>query len=111
MNKNLRRAVIKRSTIKRIANKTKREDDIRKYKDQQNLVVKLNIKSKRHHFRMMQSKRMDNEKEFWTTVKPLFSKKNPMSEKIILIEDGKVLSNDPEAAECFNEYFCNITGA
>ena len=30
-----------------------------------------------------------------------------MSEKIILIEDGKILSYDAEVAECFNEYFCN----
>ena len=56
MNRNLRRAIMKRSTLKRIANKTKREDDIRKYKDQRNFVVKLNIQSKRNHFRMMQSK-------------------------------------------------------
>ena len=38
---------------------------------------------------MMKSIRIDNDKEFWETVKPLFSKKNPVSEKIILIEDGK----------------------
>ena len=42
-------------------------------------------------------------------MKPLFGTKNPMSEKITLIEDGKILSNDMEVAECFNEYFCNIT--
>ena len=58
---------------------------------------------------MMQAKKIDNDKEFWKTVKPLFSNKNPMSEKIILIEDSKILSNDAEVAECFNEYFCNIT--
>ena len=58
---------------------------------------------------MMQSKRIGNDKEFWKTVKPLFSKKNPMSEKTILIEDGKILSNDAQVAECFDEYFCNIT--
>ena len=58
---------------------------------------------------MMQSKRIDNDKEFWKTVKPLFSNKNPMSEKIIVIEDGNILSNDAEVAEYLNEYFCNIT--
>ena len=109
MSRTLRRAIMKRSNLKTIANKTKREDDIRKYKDQRNLVVKLNIQSKRNHFRMMQAKKIDNDKEFWKTVKPLFSNKNPMSEKIILIEDSKILSDDAEVAECFNEYFCNIT--
>ena len=98
MNRTLCRAIMKRSTLKRIANKTMQEDDIRKYKDQQNLVVKLNIQSKRHHFRMIQSKTIENDKEFWKTAKPLFSNKNPMSEKIVLIEDGKILSNDAEVA-------------
>ena len=32
-----------------------------------------------------------------------------MSKKITLIENAKVLSNDEEVAECFNEYFINIT--
>ena len=31
-----------------------------------------------------------------------------MSEKIILIEDIKILSNNAEVAECFNKYFYNI---
>ena len=29
-------------------------------------------------------------------MKPLFANKNPMSEKITLIEDGRILSNDME---------------
>ena len=32
-----------------------------------------------------------------------------MSEKITLIEDDRILSNNVEVAECFNEYSCNIT--
>ena len=57
----------------------------------------------------IQSKTIENDKKFWKTVKPLFSNKNPMSEKIRLIEDGRILSNDVEVAEYFNEYVCNIT--
>ena len=108
MNRTFCRAIMKRSTLKRIANKIKR-DNVRKYKDQRNLVVKLNIQSKRHHFRMMQAKRNDNDKEIWKTAKPPFSNRNPTSEKIVLIEDGKILLNDAEVAKCLNEYFCNIT--
>ena len=109
MNRTLRRALLKRSTLKRIAGKAELEDDIRKYKDQRSLVVKFNIQSKKYHFTIVQSERIDNDKEFWKTVIPLFSNKNPMSEKIILIEDGKILLKDEEVAECFNEYFCNNT--
>ena len=109
MNKDLRKAMRKRATLKKVANNSKREEDVRKYKDQRNLVVKLNIQAKRQHFMSLQSKTIDNDKKFWKTVKPLFTNKNPMSEKITLIEDGRILSNDVEVAECFNEYFCNIT--
>ena len=34
-----------------------------------------------------------------------------MSEKITLIEDGKILWNNAEVAQCVNEYFCNITNS
>ena len=78
---------------------------LRKYKEQRNLVVKLNIQAKRQYFMSIQSKTIDNDKKFWKTVKPLISNKNPMSEKITLVEDGRILSNDVEVAECFNEVF------
>ena len=92
--------------LKRIAYNTKREDDIRIYKSQPNLVVKLNNQSKRHNARLMQSKRIDND-EFWKTVEPLFCNKNPKSEKIILFEHSKILSNYAEVTECLNEYLYN----
>ena len=41
VDKNLRKAIMKRSKLKNKANRTKLQDDIAKYKKQQNLVVKL----------------------------------------------------------------------
>ena len=101
MNKDVRKAMRKRSTLKKVANNNKREEDVRKYKDQRNLVVKLNIPAKRQHLMSLQSKAIDNNKMFWKTVKLVFANKNPMSGKITLIEDGRILSNDLEVAECF----------
>ena len=57
----------------------------------------------------IQSKTIGNEKKFWKTVIALFSNRNPMCEKIALIENGKSLSNDEDIAECFNDYFTNMT--
>ena len=34
-----------------------------------------------------------------------------MSEKIILINEDKIISNDMEVSECFNTYFTNITNS
>ena len=111
MNKTLRKAIMLRTNLKNIANKTKRQQDMRKFKDQRNLVVKLNVKAKRDYFKSIQSKSIENDKHFWKTVKPLFTNKNPMSEKITLIDDGKIISNDVEIAKCFNTYFTNITNS
>ena len=46
----------------KIAKRSKREEDVRKYKDQRNLVVKLNVQAKKQHFLWIQSKTIDNEK-------------------------------------------------
>ena len=42
---------------------------------------------------------------------PLFTNKNPTSEIITLIDDGKIVSDDIEIAEWFNTYFTNITNS
>ena len=67
MNKTLRKAIILRTNFKNIANKTKREQEIRKFKDQRNLVVKLNVKAKKDYFKSIQSKSIENDKQFWKT--------------------------------------------
>ena len=71
--------------------------------------IRNGTNAKRAYYKSIQAKSIENDKQFWKTVKPLFSNTNPTSEKITLIENGKILSNDEEVAECFNEYFINIT--
>ena len=48
--KELRKAIMVRTNLKKIANKSGSTQDMRKYKDQRNLVVKLNIRKKREYF-------------------------------------------------------------
>ena len=44
------------------------------------------------------------------TFQPFFSTKDTeKSEKMILVENGEVLSDDIDIAECMNDYFINIT--
>ena len=62
-----------RNDLKMTANKSGSTEDLRKYKDQRNLVVKLNVRKKRENFVSIQSKTMENDKQFWKSVKPLFS--------------------------------------
>ena len=49
-------------------------------------------------------------KSFWDICKPLFSNKvNVMGEKIILVENEHIISNDRDIATIFNTYFNKIT--
>ncbi len=47
-------------------------------------------------------------KEFWSTIKPYFSKKGKQNETIQLDVDGQILSDPLEVAEAFNTYFTNV---
>ena len=85
VDKNLRKAIMKRSKLKNKANRTKLQDDIAKYKKQRNLVVKLNRDSKLRYFDNIEISQ--NSKPFWNERKPYFSNKYAHGDsKIILIE-------------------------
>ena len=54
-------------------------------------------------------KKIVNNKHFWQTVKPFFSDKNRVKNKIALIEDKtKTASDNNLVAETFNNFFINI---
>ena len=63
VDKNLCKAIVKRSRLKSKANRTKILEDIAKYKKQRNLGVKLNRESKTKHFDNIQTSK--NSKPFW----------------------------------------------
>ena len=44
-------------------------------------------------------------KKFWNTVKPLFSNYNGGSQKITLVEDDNIISNDEDIVRILNNYF------
>ena len=108
MTKDLRKAIMKRSRLKSIAIKTNKQLDWARYKTQRNLVVKLNKSAKKSLFGSINIKK--SQKSFWKTFKPLFSNKvNASEERIILVEDNKIVSDDKELATIFNHYYNTIT--
>ena len=52
---------------------------------------------------------MGKDKNFWKTFKPFFSKQSNSKEKLLLVEDDIIISDDKEISNCFNSYFINIT--
>ena len=100
---------MKLTRLKRIANITHSDENIRKYKRQINLVVKINKQAKIEFYRNLDPKKLVSEKAFWQMFKPLLSTKCSNSTRKITLIDGELHSKDEEVSECFNTYFVNTT--
>ena len=110
INKNLRKEFMTRTRLKNKAWKSKSLADLEKYKTQRNKCVKLLKLAKKEYYMNLDTKTIDNGKQFWSTFKPLLSHKfNPGGEQIILVEDDTIISNEAEVAHLFNDNFINIT--
>ena len=64
--------------------------------------------AKKNYFSNLNVRNVTDNKQFWKTVKPLFSSKAGHNERITLIEGVKVISKDREVAETFKSYFETI---
>ena len=109
MNKDLRKAIMKRSRLKNVYNKNPNIETEIKYKKQRNFCVNLLKKSKRRYYRNLDMRRVNDSRKFWKIVKPFFSEKQKKLTKIILLENDIITSNDQEIAEIFNDCFLNDT--
>ena len=106
--KNLRKAIMKRSALKKRANVSNNPEIIKLYKKQRNYVVNLSRKVKKEYFQKHMPHGASS-KNFWKFCKPFFSNKtNNFDDKIILVEKG-VVSKNEKIATHFNNYFNDIT--
>ena len=64
-------------------------------------------KVKKKHYANLNHKDIADNKQFWRTVKPLLSDKSKSNEKITLVEDNKIISEDKDNAERLNSFFSN----
>ena len=64
--------------------------------------------AKKNYFSNLNVRNVTDNKQFWKTVKPLFSRTAGDNERITLIEGVKVISKDREVAETFKSYFETI---
>jgi len=65
----LGKAIMQRSKLKNIANKSGKPEDMVRYRKQRNLVVSLNRQAKRD---FLSKARHTPSQGFWKTLKPLF---------------------------------------
>ena len=72
------------------------EGNIGRYTKQRNFCVTLLRKSKRECFNNLNEKNVYNNKKSWRVVKPLFSNKIILNEKITIVEGDKIVRSDKE---------------
>ena len=104
----LKKAIMTRTRLRNQANRSGLDEHYKKYKRQRNLVVNMNRKAKREFFHSLEANRIDNDKKFWKVVKPIFSNSDPIGEKLTLIENGEIMSDDKAIAECLNSHSLQI---
>ena len=78
-------------------------------KIQQNYCVKLVHKAINQNYKNLDIKGVTGKKKFWKSVKSHFSKGDSNSEKIMLLENILIKTNEKETATIMNNFFINIT--
>ena len=75
---------------------------------QRNFCKELLRTTKKEYFNNLDTKRVTDNKTFWRTIVPTFTNKNSKSDKIILNNEGKTVSDEKDLCRTFSTYFTNI---
>ena len=105
VNSILRKEIMKRSRLKKIANRSGNSLDITAYKKQRNLVVKLNREQKTHFFNNIDTKNPNQ--SLWNLCKPYIGK-SMVTDTFQILHEDTVVSDEIKIANLFNTYYCNI---
>ena len=63
------------------------------------------MKVKKQYFTNLNEKHITDNRKFWQTVKSFLSKKNKPTEKIKLLKNEEIISNDVKVANSLNIFF------
>ena len=105
MTKVLQKAIMRRSFLKNKYQKIKSEESQKAYKKQKNYTNRLLKKEQIKYWGNLDLKKYLDNKRFFDTVKPLFSNSVSGKQKITLVENNELITEDTEVAEKFNKYF------
>ena len=67
----------------------------------------LTSEGKKAYFENLDTSKITDNKTFWKTIKPMFSKKCVTKESITLVKDDEIGSESRAIAELFNTFFAN----
>ena len=106
--KEMRKAIMVRSKLKSLFHKTKSPEIRVLYNRQRNYCVSLLKRTKRNYFERLNENKISDSRKFWKTVTPYFSNKGSTTTSFTLIEGEKIVSDEKEIAQIFNDHYSKI---
>ena len=109
MNRNLKKAIYVRTNLKKKFIKNPTNENKTRFKKHRNKCVSLRKKAIRDHFKKATSKGLMLNKDFRNLVRPFLSNKGGLSDSnITLVKGEKMITDDAELTEVFNDHCINI---
>ena len=88
-------------------NKSRTCVNLQNYRRQRNKCIKVLKNAKLQYF--LSSKSITDTKNFWKTVKPLFSNKSKTANTIILHKNNRIIKDNKKISHTLNKYFTDLT--
>ena len=111
MTKTLRKAIMRRSALKNRYLKEKSEESLHQFRKQKNYTKRLSNRERTKYFANLDLKQYTDNKKFWNSVKPMFSSSCIGSNKITLVENGELITDDKQIAETFSGFFVDAVSS
>ena len=111
MHLSISKEIMKRTRFRNQFLKNRTDENKSRYTKQRNYCVSLLRKTKTQYYSNLDEKNVTDNKAFWKTVKPFLSDKITSKEKITLIEENEIVSNDENTAQVLNTFFSNIVSS
>ena len=108
MNETLGKEIMKRFNLRNKYLKNRSEEDRQRFRKRRNLCVSLLRKTKRSYYSNINEKNIIDNRNVWKTVKSMLSNKFVTSEKIALVDNDKIITNDKKIAKVLIDFISNI---
>ena len=106
INKDIHKAIMTRTRLRNRFLKEPIPMNRLAYKKQKNYCVSVMHGNKKLYYCRLNVNRITDNKNFWRVVKPNFSNKILGTNRVILKDGGKIISDTERVADTFNKSFC-----
>ena len=108
MNKQVRKSIMKRNQLYTKWTKSGKEEDKTSFKRQKILVRKQVKNAKKEFYQNLSNTDLLDNKKFWKLIKSSFTDKVILKQKINLMKEGEIISDDDSIANIFNDFFSQV---